>query len=334
MTNEPQNNQLDIEESTALKNREKADDITKRARNLTERRMAKYITILNRYDKKEERPRLRYPGRSRLLEESICLKVWGRDTGLYQYNGNKNCTPKHDFRNLPSVAKSSITDSLKEMGDILGYMHGDVSKKKMSWAEEHHKLMSPDSDDRDRLDRHVDDLRNIIVYLELSVDPDDESNTWRGEASPSFKTLFRRCATEYTTTFKRIDKGSSSLSDKLPSGHIEGPRNEFIRWGREAGVLRGGRKSLEAKIVESDKSESRDQIVKIVLCIESALGAISELLPEKHVSGGDLTTADADNNSNLTLSLTERAKGLIEQMAMLRQYNESLTRETENLVRR
>ena len=91
---------------------------------------------------------------------------------------------------------------------------------------------------------------------------------------------------------------------------------------------------MEAKIVESDKSESRDQIVKIVLCIESALGAMSELLPEKYVSGGDLTTADADNNSNSTLSLTELAKGLIEQMAMLRQYNESLTRETENLVRR
>ena len=232
---------------------------------------------------------------------------------------------KHDFRDLPSVTKSSITDSLEKIKATLNNMRVIVEEKELSWLTGLRGGL---------VSQQVNTLRCFIVDLELSVDTEDESNGRRDDTSPSLKTLFRRCVGEYTTVSKRIDKGSLSLMYKLPSGHIEGPRNEFIRWGREAGVLREGRKSLETKIVESDKSESRDQIVKIILCIKSALGAMSEFLPEKHVSGEYLTTADTDNNSNSNLSLTELAKGLKEQIAILRQYNESLIRETKNLVRK
>ena len=313
-----------------------ATQLADEARKLMEHRMDKYNKILDKFDKTEpernDRP-VPYinPTRTSLLEELKCLKVWGRDTGLFQYGKHKI---KHDFRDLRSVTKSLITDSLAKMKATLRAMRTTVGLKGQPWMERPHELMPPDFEVRGVLLGQLGNLRCIIVNLELSIDPEDESNTGRDNASPRIKTLFRRCATEYTIFFERIHEGSSSLKDKLPFGHIEGPRNEFIRWGREAGILREGRKFLETKIVESEKSESRGQIVKVLLSIESALGAMSELLPEKYVSGEDLTTADTDNSSNSDLSLTELAKGLTEQMAILRQYNESLTRETKNLVRK
>ncbi|KAI4934518.1 hypothetical protein J4E85_002375 [Alternaria conjuncta] len=305
------------------------------ARKLMEHRMDEYNTILNKFDetepKKDDRP-VPYinPPRTILLEEFICLKEWGRDIGIYGYDDQRT---KHDFRNLPSVTKSSIIDYLKKMYDTLDVMRVIVGNKRQPWWEGSHELMYPDLKCKGMLDQQIGNLRCIIVNLELSIDPEDGPNTGRDDASPGIKMLFRRCATEYTTFFKRIER-SLSLTYKLPSGHIEGPRNEFIRWGREAGVLREGRKFVETRIVDSGKSESRGQIVKVLLSIGSALGTMSELLPEKYVSGEDLTTADTGNNSNSNLGLTELAKGLIEQMAILRQYNESLTRETKNLVRR
>ncbi|KAI4962338.1 hypothetical protein J4E86_001371 [Alternaria arbusti] len=318
MTNEPQNHQLDIEESSASTNCEQVDDITKRARKLTERRVDKFTKILRRFDKTNG------PAYTRLQEELDCFKKWAKDTGLYQHEENR---PKHDFRNLPPVAKSSIIDSLEDVKDQIYLMRlTDLGKKRSREEGPHEPLPRP------FLDLWIDGMSCIIVNLELSVDLEDESNARRGETSPCLKTLFRRCAAGYTIVFKRINEGNSSLEDKLPTGHIKGPRNSFIRWSRESGVLLDGKSSLETKFVDSDKSESRSQIVNSLLSIESALGAMSGLLPEKRVSGKDLPAADADENSNSNLSLTERAKGLTEQIMVLQRCNESLAKATKALV--
>ncbi|KAI4623557.1 hypothetical protein J4E80_003368 [Alternaria sp. BMP 0032] len=117
-------------------------------------------------------------------------------------------------------------------------MRGTVGLKGQHWMERPHELMPPDFDIRGVLLGQLGNLRCIIVNLELSIDPEDEPNAGRDDASPGIKMLFRHCATAYTTVFERIHESSSSLGDKLAFGHIEGPRNEFIRWGREAGILR------------------------------------------------------------------------------------------------
>jgi len=298
--------------------------------------MDEYNTILDEFDNSEpdrnDRP-VPYinPTRTSLLEELKCLKAWGRDTGLYEHGKHEI---KHDFHNLPSVTKSSITDSLAKMKATLRGMRGTVGLKGQHWMERPHELMPPDFDIRGVLLGQLGNLRCIIVNLELSIDQEDEPNAGRDDASPGIKMLFRRCATEYTTVFERIHESSSSLKDKLAFGHIEGPRNEFIRWGREAGILREGRKSLETKIVDSDKSESRGQIVNNLLTVESVLGGIMELLPKKRVLGEDLPLAASDRESETGISLSECAKELEEQIPVLRQCNESLTREINNLVRK
>ncbi|KAI4615167.1 hypothetical protein J4E83_006892 [Alternaria metachromatica] len=315
MTNEPQKSRFDAQVSSAFTNYDEVDDI-KGARDLAKRHMDNFTEILGRFDKTDG---LAY---THLQTEYDCLKIWGIDTGLYQYERNK---PKRDFRNLSSVAKSSIIGSLEDMEVQMYLMDITVPNKKQSSAKRLHKFLP-----RPFLGLWVDGLRCIIVTLELSVDLEDESNARRGDTSPNLKTLFRRCAAGYTTVFKRINEGSSSLEDKLPTGHMKGPRNSFIRWGRETGVLLDGKSSLETKFVDSDKSESRSQIVNSLLSIESALGAMSGLLPEKRVSGKDLPAADADENSNL--SLTERAKGLTEQIMVLQRCNESLAKAAKALV--
>ena len=49
MTNEPQNHQLDIEESSASTNCEKVDEIVKKAQKLTKRRFDECTAILDNF---------------------------------------------------------------------------------------------------------------------------------------------------------------------------------------------------------------------------------------------------------------------------------------------
>ena len=49
MTNEPQNHQLDIEESSASTNCEKVDEIVKKAQKLTKRRFDEWTAILDNF---------------------------------------------------------------------------------------------------------------------------------------------------------------------------------------------------------------------------------------------------------------------------------------------
>jgi len=327
MTNEPQKIQLDIEKSIAFTACDEDADL-KKARKLTEEHLARYNKILNEFDEEEEVPPDSYLARTRLRKEFDHLERWGRDIGLYQYEKN---TPKYAFSTLPSVTKLSIIDSLEAMDCTMRNMRGTVNDKKHSWAERHHKLVPPESDCRARLARLVNLLRCIVIELELLVDPEDEIHAREGDARTGIKALFRSCATDFTIVFKRIEDGDKHLKNKLRYGHLEGPRNDFIMWGREAGVLLGDEISLEAKVANSDRSESRNQIVETLVCVKSALKAMFELLPEKRVLGEDLAITDADDNSNSTLSLTERAKTLEEQIAVLHQYNESLVSRTKNI---
>ncbi|KAI4626976.1 uncharacterized protein J4E87_004317 [Alternaria ethzedia] len=127
------------------------------------------------------------------------------------------------------------------------------------------------------------------------------------------------------------DEKLRHLRNKLLPGSIELERNEFIRWGREAGVLLEDKSSLEIKLLDVDQGESRDQIVNTLINIESTLAAMYELLQEKRVSGEDIAIADSNKESVLEVSRTERARKLKEQLAVLVECNESLLRDTKNL---
>ena len=127
------------------------------------------------------------PAITSLREEVNCLERWRKVTGLCEYANN---TPKYPFCDLHFDTQESVTRSLNRIERVQDRVVDIVKQKRQSWKDGAPRLSPDESRLRTEWDEKIDELRLLIVNLELLVDPGDGSGLQSVDASPRIKTLF------------------------------------------------------------------------------------------------------------------------------------------------
>ena len=239
--------------------------------------------------------------RATLESEVKIFKRWGEETKSMPLEGS---TSKHDSRNLSPFQLNMITRILGVMEDVLSGTSNVVKQCQQSSRNGPRELTSSESELTTELSHNADNLRTVVVMLEVSVIPREQRRR-----DDSIKGLLRSCMMDYDTVVRQLnDANMQTKPNKVLSRDIARERNSLARWARETGVLREGDESLESKLTHQDKEGSRENVDRYLRSVISTLKDTPDLI--ERCPGGYVTElqqrVDTLAECNKSLNYTTR----------------------------